>query len=237
MTLKRWTTIALCALALCGAGAAQAQLYFRGDIGASLSTSANFGDNESNNFLICGNAPCTVPGRFSDFGSAGVLDAGMGARIGPNARIEAALGYRNYALRAFDAGVPSAEFKANISSVSAMANAYYDFAGPGWVPYLGLGIGTAQNKIDTLSFTDGFSFFGSVPGGTKSNFAWSLMAGAGLPLSRDTTLDLGYRYMDLGKVEIPAGVPVTSNGVIVPPPYGGATGNLRAHEFTIGVRF
>jgi len=237
MTLKDRTAAVLFALALCGADAAQAQLYFRGDIGASISTGANFGDNESSNFLICGNAPCTAPGRFPDFGNAVVLGAGMGARMGPNARIEAALAYRGYSLRALDAGAPAAEFKANISSASAMANAYYDFTGGGWVPYVGVGIGAAQNRIDTLSFSDGFSFFGSVPGGTKSGFAWSVMAGAGLPLSRDTVLDFGYRYIDLGKVEIPAGGAVTVNGVIVPPPYGGATGNLRAHEFIVGVRF
>ena len=235
MALKKGITVAVLALAF--PGAAQAQLYFRGDIGASFSTGADFGDNDASNFLICGNPPCTVPGRFSNFGNAAVLGAGMGARMSPNARIEAALAYRYYALHAFDGGAPSAEFKANISSASAMANAYYDFAGPGWVPYLGVGIGTAQNRIDTLSFSDGFSFFGSVPGGTKSSFAWSFMAGAALPLSRDTMLDLGYRYVDLGKVEIPSGGAVTVNGAVVPPPYGGATGNLRAHELLIGVRF
>jgi opacity protein-like surface antigen len=237
MAFKSWTTAAVFALAFSAAGAAQAQLYFRGDLGASISTNANFGDNDPNNFLICGNAPCTVPGRFSDFGNTLVLDAGIGSRLSPNARIEAMVGYRGYELRAFDSGVPSTEFRANITSVNAMANAYYDFEGRGWKPYLGLGIGTAQNKIDSLRFDDGFSFFGSTPGGTHSNFAWSFMAGAGIPLSYETTLDFGYRYIDLGKVEIPAGGPVTVAGAVTPPPYGGATGNLRAHEFTIGVRF
>src|SRR5262252_4092998 len=125
MNAKTWTAAAVCGLAF--SGAAQAQLYFRGDVGASISTGANFGDNDSSNFLICGNPPCTAPGRFPDFGSALLLGAGMGARLNPNARLEAELAYRSYALRALDAGVPAAEFTANISSVSAMANAYYDF--------------------------------------------------------------------------------------------------------------
>lgn len=237
MAFKSWAPVVFCMLALPAAAGAQAQLYFRGDLGTSLSTNADFGDNDPNNFLICGNPPCTAPGRFSDFGNALVLDAAMGARMSPNARIEAMLGYRSYAFRALDGGIPSTEFRANVTSVSAMLNGYYDFPGQGWTPYLGVGIGTSQNKIDTLSFDDGLSFFGSVPGGSRSDFAWSFMAGAGIPLSYSTTLDFGYRYMDLGKVEIPSGAPVTIGGVVTPPAYGGATGNLRAHEFTVGVRF
>jgi opacity protein-like surface antigen len=234
MAFRWWkTVVAACALAL--PAAAQAQLYFRGDTGVSFSTGANFGDNSANGFLICGDSGCNVPGRFSNFGDSVVLNAGMGARMSPNVRVEVALGYRSYMLRAFDA--TATEFRAGITSVSAMLNGYYDFAGPGWVPYLGLGVGTAQNKIDSLSFDDGGSFFGSVPGGTKSNVAWSVMFGAGIPLSRTTTLDFGYRYIDYGKVEIPAGGPVTVAGVVTPPPYTGASGNLRANEFTIGVRF
>lgn len=115
-----------------------------------------------------------------------------------------------------------------------MANVYYDFPGAGWTPYIGFGLGRSRNKIGTLSFDDGAAFFGSVPGGTRSSPAWAFMLGGSAPLSYNTVLDFGYRYIDLGKVEIPAG-PVTVAGVVSP--YPGASGNLRAHEFTVGVRF
>jgi len=228
-----WRTVALCALAL-PAGAAQAQLYFRADTGVSISSNANFGDNVSGD-LICSDASCTRGQRFGDFGNGVILNAGLGAHFGSNSRLEVAFGYRKYMLDAFDG--TATEFRADITSLSMMANGYYDFSGPGWKPYLGLGIGTSQNKIDSLQFDNGGAFFGSTPGGTKTNFAWAFMAGGGFPISYTTVLDLGYRYIDLGKVQIPAGGPVSIGGIVSPPPYGGASGNLRAHEFTIGLRF
>ena len=226
----KWGRIAWCVLAL--PAAAQAQLYFRGDVGVSISTQANFHDNDPSQNLICGDPGCFSASRFSNFGAAPILSAGIGARLNRNARIDAVLGYRGYMLDHFDA--TDTEFRANVTSVSAMANAYYDFSGPGWAPYIGFGLGRSQNKIDTLSFDDGAAFFGSVPGGTTSSFAWAFMLGGSARLSRDTALDFGYRYIDLGKVEVPAGQ-VTVAGVVSP--YPGASGNLRAHEFTVGVRF
>jgi len=62
--------------------------------------------------------------------------------------------------------------------------------------------------------------------------AWALMAGFGAPISKAYTLDFGYRYIDLGKIEFAPGI-IDPAGTS----YDGLAGKLRAHEFFVGVRF
>ena len=231
--LSRFSLLLLVAVI---AGEARAQLYFRVDAGYSSSVRANFSDNSSNGFLICGDAACTSPGSFKDYGHAPVLEAGMGYAFSPAIRTDLVFGRRKYDLRTSDEGNPGSTFSADITSEDLMANGYYDFSMSGWKPYLGIGLGAARNKMSNLSLIS-LSVPASVDGGTRSNFAWAFMAGAGIPAWGKTTLDIGYRYINLWKVEIPPG-PVTINGVVIPfPQYGGANGRVIANELTLGVRF
>lgn len=225
------------AVALLAAGSAQAQLYFRADTGYSKSTSADFHDNDPNLFIICGDPACNTPGKLDDFGNAFILSAGVGTRFNPSVRGDVTLGYRKYKLDDSDAALTPVKYTADIASLALMANAYYDFPAGGFTPYVGVGIGASQNKLGTVSFNDGAGFGGSLPGDTKTNFAFAIMFGAGIPLGQSLILDVGYRYFDMGEVKAKSGGDVTINGVVVPPPYPGATGNLRAHELTIGLRF
>jgi opacity protein-like surface antigen len=107
-----------------------------------------------------------------------------------------------------------------------MVSGYYDFASSGWTPYVGAGIGLAVNDIRTVTVDNGAGFNGSFSGGAKAGAAGAIMAGVGIPLSARTALDIGYRFVSLGKLEIAA-----EGG------YGGATGKLNAHELTVGLRF
>jgi opacity protein-like surface antigen len=216
---------------------AQAQVYFRLDSGISFSSGVDFHDNDPSAFLICGNEPCTQAGKLKDFGNAFIFGAGVGYRMGPYARSDVTLGYRRYYLNRADAGVPATNYTANLQSMNAMLNLYIDFPSAAWIPFVGAGFGRAKNKLGTISFDDGAGFQGNVTGGTVSGPAWAAMAGAGFPVQGGGTIEFGYRYVDLGKVEAAAGGTVTVSGVPVPVPYPGATGNLRAHELTIGVRF
>jgi opacity protein-like surface antigen len=204
------------------------RLYVRVDIGFSQSTGADIKDKTfiPGFGIICGDASCTVPGTLKDVGSGGVLSGGVGYRFSPHVRGDLTVGYRGYKLNASDASVPPTKFKGTVTSLNAMASGYYDFATTGWTPYLGIGLGLSQNKIGTVTFDDGAGFNGTLAGGTKAGVAAAFMAGAGIPLSDRLTLDVGYRYISLGALEIPAG-----GG------YGGASGKLNAHELTVGVRF
>jgi len=202
-------------------------LYFRFDIGVSQSTGADIKDKDfAGSRIICGDANCTVPGKLKDVGAGVVLSGGIGYRFSPHVRGDLTLGFRGYLLNASDASVPPTKFKAPVISSSAMASGYYDFAGSGWTPYVGAGIGLAVNDIRTVTVDNGAGLNGSFSGGAKAGAAGAIMAGAGIPVSPRTALDIGYRFISLGKLEIAA------EGA-----YGGATGKLNAHELTVGMRF
>ena len=62
--------------------------------------------------------------------------------------------------------------------------------------------------------------------------AWSLMAGVGYQISDRITLDIGYRYIDLGKVQSSR---VDSTGYSLNPHF--RLDDLTAHEFKVGLRF
>ena len=222
---------------LVAAGAAQAQVYWRVDSGFSKSLKADIKDQDPSSFLICGDAACNTPGKLDkDVGSSIILSGGVGRRFNPNMRADVTLGFRGgYKLDDSDKSVPATRFKADVKSLALMVNGYRDFPLAAWTPYVGAGLGFAQNKVGTISFDDGAGFTGTAPGGTKTGFAFAVMAGAGIPLG-GLTLDVGYRFISLGKIESSSS-DVVIGGAVVPPPYGGVTGKLKAHELTVGLRF
>jgi opacity protein-like surface antigen len=224
---------------LAAAGAVQAQLYYRVDTGYSKSLNADFKDQDPDLPQICADAPCTTPGTLEKaVGSSVILSAGVGRRFNPNMRADVTLGYRGgYKLDDTEKSVLTSHFKADAKSLALMANVYRDFPLAAWTPYAGAGLGVALNKIGTISLSleDGSGSTGTAPGGTKTGLAFALMAGAGIRLGR-LTLDVGYRFIDLGKIESGAG-DIIIDGVVLTPPYAGVTGKLRAHELTVGLRF
>jgi opacity protein-like surface antigen len=231
-------TLIKCALAaslLTAATASQAQLYWRIDGGWSMSQDANIRDkNFDQDGFICGDELCNSGGQLNDVGNSPVLQGGVGWRFSPSFRMDATLGYRGgYALDDRD-NSPS-DFKADITSLALMGNAYWDFNLDGVKPYVGVGLGVAQNKIDRIRNTAG-PFSAELPGGTSTDMAWALMAGVTFQLSSSMALDVGYRYIDLGKIESDSG-DTTCSPACFTGTYSGLSGKLRAHELMIGLRF
>ena len=104
-----------------------------------------------------------------------------------------------------------------------MANGYFDIGRwSGITPYVGAGIGVANlrtsgtvnytipggapyNQVITDAFT-GVALNGGSPinydraiNSRQYKLAWALMAGVGIEVAAHTTLDIGYRYLNLGK--------------------------------------
>jgi outer membrane protein OmpA-like peptidoglycan-associated protein len=78
-----------------------------------------------------------------------------------------------------------------------MANVFYDFnRGGTFQPYVGVGAGYAQLEVEDF-----------VVDVDEGDFAWQAMAGVGIALSEQATLDLGYRYFSIPDVdaELPFG--------------------------------
>ena len=124
-----------------------------------------------------------------------------------------------------------------------LANAYVDL-GTWWcvTPYLGAGIGGA--KINIIGFRDdGFNYS---PAGvlnnsttyaadaSKFNFAWALHAGLTYKVTQSMSIDLGYRYLDMGSGT--TGATRAFDGSFV---NGGpfTFNHITSHDLKLGVRW
>lgn len=123
-----------------------------------------------------------------------------------------------------------------------LANAYFDLGNyGGFRPYIGAGVGVAlvTSRYDrtelrsdgtsyNVSFTDPYSgqsvsLNNNVSGKkARMNVAYALMAGVAYDISDGLAVDVGYRFMDMGKLNIPG---VASNA------------RLTSHEARVGLRY
>jgi opacity protein-like surface antigen len=92
------------------------------------------------------------------------------------------------------------EFTADIESWVGLFNAYIDIGTwCGLTPYVGGGVGMASVSVLGLKDVNvpnlGVAFGRD---NTEYNFAWALYAGMSYDVTDRFTLDLGYRYLDLG---------------------------------------
>lgn len=75
---------------------------------------------------------------------------------------------------------------------SVMGNLYFEPPFRSWVqPYIGGGLGANFHDTKVGSESD-----------TNTSFSWQAAAGIGLELTHNVFLDLGYRYIDMGKGKI-----------------------------------
>jgi opacity protein-like surface antigen len=250
MITTRKLAIVVCALTgLCAidASAQSRGVYWRLDTGYARAADANLKDKDpggpSGNF-ICGGAisfasACNIPpGELNDIGGGWIAGVGVGYRFTPRLRADATFSYRN-GFKLDDTDQAPSSYSARITSYNVMVNGYVDFPlsrMKAVVPYVGAGVGYASNKIDDITndnlppLPPGVS---TLPGGTSNGVAWQVSFGVSIKVTRKVTLDVGYRYLDSGKIETNSG---NVTGAFAQP-YPGATGNLRTHELQVGVRF
>ena len=123
-------------------------------------------------------------------------DVAVGAKMGA-VRAELAYTYlaKDDKTRKYDDG----KDKTEISGQSFMLNGYYDLENPTiFKPYVGAGVGMAKMKYQA-KYTDFVDpDFNSSESYSKNKFAYSLMAGVGAEITKNVTLDIGYRYTDYG---------------------------------------
>lgn len=110
------------------------------------------------------------------------------------------------------------EVSFNMKKYSLMGNVYFDYLTcTPWTPYVGAGIGYAWLK--PVAYIDGAKFNKS-----QYNFAWQVMAGVAYDINSNWTVDLGYKYADLGRVRKNEGAVINKL-------------TLRDHEILLGVRY
>jgi opacity protein-like surface antigen len=125
----------------------------------------------------------------------------------------------------------SAEYM-DIEAWSALANVYADLGTyGGFTPYVGGGLGFSYLVASNgSSDAPGVAFDGPVNGEETWNFAWALMAGASYALNEQLSVDVGYRYLDLGEARsgrITNGVSSTRIKY----------DDITAHEVRVGLRY
>ena len=135
--------------------------------------------------------------------------------------IRAELEYLYHGNESFSGSSNGINYTHDISAHSILANAFFDFqTDTAFTPYAGGGLGLGYLKDKASSSAGNMSTTVS-----RWNLAWNLGGGVAWGLNENMALDLGYRYMDLGKTENIS--------------FGGRNYNasLTAHEFGIGLRF
>ena len=151
----------------------------------------------------CGTGGDGAPYRSAgDFGTATALELGLGYAAAPAVRLEVLVEYRPRFAFGGRANFLEPErlqsVKADISSLSGMLAAYVDLPGTGsFRPFIGAGLGAVRTRIGETRMTFPKTTT-VVPGGSRTGLAWMLTAGVAKALAERVTLDLAWRYTDLG---------------------------------------
>lgn len=194
-------------------GTLSSGIYLRGDVGVGIT---NYGSYEQREVRQEG-------GVFianQDSSTAFFAGVGVGYRFNNWFRIDGTFEYRggktigatDLVYNRWIGGDQYNTYKGNLTSMVALFNAYVDLGT--WnclTPYIGAGIGYASNRItgltdqgiqnDTRWANLYVPTLGTAGDGTKSGLAWALMAGVGYEVNKNLTLEVGYRYLNLGDAE------------------------------------
>jgi opacity protein-like surface antigen len=141
-------------------------------------------------------------------------------------------------------------YSASKSEWVFLANAYVDL-GTWWclTPYIGAGIGTARVTIsgfrdDGFNYDQARPFFDGTPAlasatayaadASKWNFAWALHAGLTYKVTQSMSIDLGYRYLDMGSGTTGASR-AFDGGFVNGGPF--TFNHITSHDLKLGVRW
>jgi OOP family OmpA-OmpF porin len=214
--------------------------YVRGDVGGAFGNNVTFKDT-SPTAPNCDLCTSTLP---ASTGNSVLFGGGVGYRINPMFRTDFTLDYiPSFKVQGTVVGPGAGSTaSADLNSLVGMANGYLDLNGvmPNtfgrFQPYIDGGIGFARNDLGRNS--GNLAFVPPVPytqtGATKINFAWGAGAGVGFAITPNLTLDVAYKYLDLG--ELRTGTTVTALGTATAVT-GDKSDDLTAHTVTVGLRF
>lgn len=140
------------------------------------------------------------------------------------------------------------QLNGSISTALLMANGYVDmgtFCALGCItPFVGVGVGMARHMfssvtdissttpVDAAGVGTGPSntFSAQFAGKSRTNLAWALMAGASVDVSKNVKLELGYRYINMGRAETGLLAASPPNTVL-------RVKDIDSHDFRLGMRW
>lgn len=217
-------------------------IYLRGDIGMGVMSEVKASYR---------NIPATTAVAYSygDYGNVPFGGVGVGYQFNNWFRFDVTGELRGNAKIAFRDSYTDALGNSGVNSVSGtlrsavfLANAYVDLGNwYGLTPFLGAGVGVANHKVSALddignSMPAGgggpFAAVGSFNGKSKNSLAWALMAGLAYDVTPNVKLELGYRYLNMGKAESGVACAMTC-------PPGASIGfrDIQSHDIRLGFRW
>lgn len=133
-----------------------------------------------------------------------IVGAGVGYQFNDHIRADVTLGYRGW-YSASESTVylgNTISGSADVNSTDGLVNAYYDIGHFGqFTPYVGAGAGFAYNKTDAATVNLNGAPVGQIGGDSRTDFSWQVGAGTAFRFTDNLSLDVGYRYMDMGKAQ------------------------------------
>ncbi|MBV1706915.1 MAG: outer membrane beta-barrel protein [Hyphomicrobiales bacterium] len=192
--------------------------YLRGDVGVGMTHLSSFNPTFP--------GPGTVTGAGVDFASidsGAYIDGGVGYQFNNWFRADVTAEYRgSTAFRGSEsytgtqAGPPATYtghdyYTSSIAHTLALVNGYVDLGT--WsrlTPFVGAGLGMSYNMVSGLTDigygSSGTAGQGNGGGGYAANhgnfsFAWALMAGLDYRVNSNLKLELGYRYLNMGRAK------------------------------------
>jgi opacity protein-like surface antigen len=176
--------------------------YLRGDVGVGVNSTAPELDVAVGPLA----APAAMPTlRRSSLSPFGMVDVGAGYQATSWFRADATIEYRGGAnLRSGYPGLGAAQegdpFHAEVASFVGLVNGYVaPGAWYGFSPFLGAGIGFADNRVLSVGAAS-LGWGERFASGSRTSFAWAAMAGLDYDLTANLKLELSYRYLSYGAV-------------------------------------
>ena len=133
-------------------------------------------------------------------------------------------------------------FDASKTEWIGLANAYLDLGTwGGLTPYVGAGIGFARVRIEhfrDINLDPRNGTIATAPAGTRTNFAWALHTGFAYQFSDSMMMDVGYRYLNMGKGQTGGPPRCITSGCPTPitkSPW--EFNNLHSHDIRVGLRW
>jgi opacity protein-like surface antigen len=201
-------------------------------------------------------APATGPylrldsgGSFTepDLGRSYIIGGGAGYRVTPQFRADITVSYRgnygfNRTVSSANAVAPNATVtnKADRDALVSLISGYYDIVTyGGFTPYFVAGLGVSVNHYgDTFLSSSGLAFSGppsAISGHTRADLAWQLGTGISYSIAPQWSVELGYRYLDMGTIR--TGDTFILEGHSYPGLAPVTKFDLQAHEIAIALRY
>jgi opacity protein-like surface antigen len=133
-------------------------------------------------------------------------------------------------------GGTNEEASSKAENKTLLLNAYFDIkTGTVFTPYIGAGFGANNSSLEANFISGNYSVPVSTVSGWKP--AWNIGAGVGIKVAKTLTLDIGYRYSDLGTFKGTTGLYYHNGASVWRVDEREVKYALTSHEAILGVRY